>query len=121
MIDRRSGVIVTMSSAAARQPADSSAAYATAKAGVIAFTRHLAKEAGPRGVRVNCISPSAIVNEKMDTWLSERQRQQVGRAFPLQRLGQPDDVASAALFLASSASSWITGVILDVAGGMIMV
>jgi 3-oxoacyl-[acyl-carrier protein] reductase len=121
MISRRSGVIVTMASAAARQPADSSAAYAAAKAGVIAFTRHLARETGPDGIRVNCISPSAIVNEKMRTWLPEGQWQRVGAAFPLGRLGQPDDVAAAALFLASPASAWITGVVLDVAGGMVMV
>jgi 3-oxoacyl-[acyl-carrier protein] reductase len=121
MIDRRSGAILTMSSAAARQAADSSAAYAAAKGGVIAFSRHLAREIGPRGVRVNCIAPSAIVNDKMRTWLTEEQQQQVGCAFPLRRLGQPDDVAAAALFLVSSASSWITGVVLDIAGGMIMV
>jgi len=84
MIARHRGVIITMSSAAARQAAKSSAAYAAAKSGVIAFSRHLAA------------------------------------AFPLGRLGQPEDVAAASLFLASSASSWITGVTLDIAGGKVM-
>jgi 3-oxoacyl-[acyl-carrier protein] reductase len=121
MVARHSGVIITMSSAAARQPARSSAAYAAAKAGVIAFTRHLANEVARDGVRVNCIAPSAIENDKMRSWVPADQRAALGATFPLGRIGQPEDVASAALFLASSAASWITGVTLDVAGGKIMV
>jgi 3-oxoacyl-[acyl-carrier protein] reductase len=120
MIARRSGVIITMASAAARQAAQSSAAYAAAKAGVVAFSRHLAAEFGPDGVRVNCIAPSAIENDKMRSWVPEAQRKALGETFPLGRIGQPQDVAAATLFLASSASSWITGVTLDVAGGKVM-
>jgi 3-oxoacyl-[acyl-carrier protein] reductase len=120
MIERRRGSIITMSSAAARQAAQSNAAYASAKAGVIAFTRHLANEVGPDGVRVNCIAPSAIENERLLTWTTEEQRQQLAASFPLRRIGRPDDVAAATLFLASEASSWITGITLDVAGGKIM-
>jgi 3-oxoacyl-[acyl-carrier protein] reductase len=121
MIERHGGSIVTMSSAAARQAARSNAAYAAAKAGVIAFTRHLANELGPQGIRVNCLAPSATENERMRAWMTEEQRAELASSFPLRRIGQPEDVASAALFLASEASSWITGVTLDVAGGMIMV
>lgn len=121
MIAHHSGAIITMASAGARLPFVSEAAYSAAKAGVIAFTRHLAKEVGSQGIRVNCISPCTIANDKTRTWLPEEQWQQAGAAFPLGRLGQPDDVAAAALFLASAASAWITGVILDVAGGMVMV
>jgi 3-oxoacyl-[acyl-carrier protein] reductase len=121
MIDRHSGVIITMASAAARQPAKSSAAYAAAKAGVVAFSRHLANEYGQEGIRVNCIAPSAIENERMRSWVDEDGRKAMGAMFPLGRIGQPDDVAAAALFLGSSASSWITGVTLDVAGGKVMV
>jgi 3-oxoacyl-[acyl-carrier protein] reductase len=121
MIERQGGSIVTMSSAAARQAARSSAGYAAAKAGVIAFTRHLANEIGPEGIRVNCIAPSATENERMRAWTTEEQRAQLASSFPLRRIGQPEDVAAAALFLASGASSWITGVTLDVAGGKIMV
>jgi 3-oxoacyl-[acyl-carrier protein] reductase len=120
MIERHRGSIVTMSSAAARQAAHSNAAYAAAKAGVIAYTRHLANELGPDGLRVNCVAPSAVENERMRAWTTEEQRQQLGASFPLRRIGRPDDVAAATLFLASDASSWITGVTLDIAGGKIM-
>jgi 3-oxoacyl-[acyl-carrier protein] reductase len=121
MLERGRGSIITMSSAAARQAARSNAAYAAAKAGVVALTRHLAAEMGPSGVRVNCIAPSAVENERMRSWTTEEQRQELGASFPLRRIGQPEDVAAAALFLASDASAWITGVTLDVAGGKIMV
>jgi 3-oxoacyl-[acyl-carrier protein] reductase len=120
MLVQHSGVIITMSSAAARQAAKSSAAYASAKAGVIAFSRHLAGEYAHEGIRINCIAPSAIENDKMRSWVPEEQRRVLAAAFPLGRIGQPEDVAAATLFLASSASSWITGVTLDVAGGKIM-
>jgi 3-oxoacyl-[acyl-carrier protein] reductase len=120
MTGRGSGAIVLMSSAAARQAARSAAGYAAAKAGVIALSRHLAGELGPRGIRVNCIAPSATENEKMRAWMSADQRSALGASFPLGRIGQPDDVAAAALFLASDASAWITGSTLDVAGGKIM-
>ena len=121
MIARHRGSIITMSSAAARQPARSNAAYAAAKAGVVAFTRHLANEVAPDGVRVNCIAPSAVENDRLKTWTTEEERRTLAQSFPLRRIGQPDDVAAAALFLASDASSWITGVTVDVAGGKIMV
>jgi 3-oxoacyl-[acyl-carrier protein] reductase len=120
MLDRNSGVIITMASSAARQAAKSSAAYAAAKAGVVALTRHLAGEFGNAGIRVNCIAPSAVENDRMRSWLAEEQRVALGASFPLGRIGQPEDVAAATLFLASDASSWITGVTLDVAGGKVM-
>jgi 3-oxoacyl-[acyl-carrier protein] reductase len=121
MIARRSGVIITMSSAAARQPARSSAAYAAAKGGVVAFSRHLANEVAGDGIRVNCLAPSAVENDKMRSSTTPDVRAAIGASIPLGRIGQPEDIAAAALFLASPASSWITGVTLDVAGGKIMV
>jgi 3-oxoacyl-[acyl-carrier protein] reductase len=121
MLERGTGVIITMASAAARQPAQSSAAYAAAKAGVIALTRHLAVEVGPRGVRLNCIAPSAVVNDRMRAWVPEDERREMGESFPLRRLGEPEDIAGAACFLASTASSWITGVTLDISGGKVIV
>jgi 3-oxoacyl-[acyl-carrier protein] reductase len=120
MLERGRGTIITMASAAARQAARSAAGYAAAKAGVIAFTRHLAGEYAPRGIRANCLAPSAVENDKMRTWMTAEQRAELGASFPLRRIGQPEDVAAAALFLASDASSWITGATLDIAGGKIM-
>jgi 3-oxoacyl-[acyl-carrier protein] reductase len=120
MVDQGSGAIITMSSAAGRQAAGSSAAYASAKAGVVAFTRHLAAEVAPQGVRVNCLAPSSVENDRMRAWLPEEERRRLGDTFPLRRIGQPDDVAAATLFLASQASSWITGITLDIAGGKVM-
>ena len=120
MVERHHGSIITMSSAATRQASQSNAAYAAAKAGVIALTRHLANEVALQGLRVNCIAPSAIEHDRMRAWTTQEQRRQLADFFPLRRIGQPTDVAAAALFLASDASSWITGITLDVAGGKTM-
>lgn len=120
MTERGRGAIITMASSAARQAARSAAGYAAAKAGVIAFTRHLAGEMAPRGIRANCVAPSATENDRMRAWMTADQRAALAASFPLGRLGQPDDVAAATLFLASDASSWITGATLDIAGGKIM-
>jgi 3-oxoacyl-[acyl-carrier protein] reductase len=112
------GAVVTMSSAAARQPAKSSAAYATAKGAVITLTRHVAAEVAPSGVRINCLAPSAIVTEKLAA-APEHVRKELAATFPLRRLGHCEDVVGAALFLLSNASGWITGATLDIAGGKI--
>jgi 3-oxoacyl-[acyl-carrier protein] reductase len=121
MVERGHGSIVTMSSSAGRQPAHSNAAYAAAKAGVVAFTRHLANEVAPDGVRVNCVAPSSIETERLRSWTTPEVRRQLAESFPLRRIGRPGDVAAATLFLASDASSWITGTTLDIAGGKIMI
>jgi len=123
MILRRRGAIVTMASTAGRQAGGgpgASAAYGAAKAGVIMFTRQTAVEAGPSGVRINCVAPSAIMTEANLRRIPEATRQEMTASFPLRRLGEPDDVARAAVFLLSDASAWITGVALDVTGGRVM-
>jgi 3-oxoacyl-[acyl-carrier protein] reductase len=114
------GSVVTMASAAGRLPSRANVGYAVAKAGVVMLTRHLAVELGPYGIRVNAISPSAIRNEKMSAAMTPEQIDGLGRTFPLGRVGEPDDVASAAMFLASEASGWITGMVLDVSGGKVV-
>ena len=120
MLAQRSGSVITMASTAGRLPAGASAAYAAAKAGVLMLTRQVALETASSGVRVNCIAPGAVHTERTDAQMPAEIQQRVAAAHPLGRLGTPDDVAQAALFLASDASSWITGQTLDVSGGRVM-
>ncbi|MEZ0090522.1 SDR family NAD(P)-dependent oxidoreductase [Streptacidiphilus sp. EB129] len=119
MLERGHGSIVTMSSAAGRQSSQANAAYAAAKAGVVMFTRHLAAEAGPRGVRVNCLAPGTVRTEKIAARMPEEVQQAVAARHPLARLGTPEDCAAAALFLFSDASSWLTGLTVDISGGLV--
>ena len=120
MIQRRRGSIVTMSSSAGRLPSEASAPYAASKAGIDMFSRHLAKEVGRHGVRVNCLAPAGVRTERMKRRMPEAVHRQAAARVPLGRMGMPEDVALATLFLASDSSSWITGVTLDVAGGKTM-
>jgi 3-oxoacyl-[acyl-carrier protein] reductase len=120
MIERNRGSIITVTSAAARKPGGAPIAYAAAKAGIIAFSQQVANEVGPAGVRVNCLSPSTVLNEHMELAIPAETQRQMAEMYPLRRLGVPTDVAQAALFLASDASSWITGITLDIAGGQVM-
>ena len=120
MRSRGHGNIILMSSAAGRLISQASAAYGAAQAATLMLMRHLAQELGPAGVRVNAIAPSIIRNERMERGMPAEVQQRVAQSLPLRRLGEPRDIASAALFLASEASSWITGHTLDVAGGKVM-
>ncbi|SHN36002.1 SDR family NAD(P)-dependent oxidoreductase [Actinacidiphila paucisporea] len=120
MIAERRGSVVTMASTAGRLPGGASAAYAAAKAGVLMLTRQMALENASSGVRVNCLAPGAVRTERTAAEMPAEIQQQVAAAHPLGRLGEPADVAQAALFLASDASSWMTGQTLDVSGGRVM-
>jgi 3-oxoacyl-[acyl-carrier protein] reductase len=118
MKHRGRGDILTISSAAgSRAHAGSPIAYAAAKAGIVILTRNLALQAGPHGIRVNCISPETILTEGNKERIPEMLRERLAELHPLKRLGTPEDVAGAALFLVSEDAGWITGVVLDVAGG----
>jgi 3-oxoacyl-[acyl-carrier protein] reductase len=119
MLDRGSGSILTMSSAAGRQPSQANLAYGVANAGLVMLTRHLATEIGPHGVRINTLAPSSIRTEKVAARMPPAVQEQVAALHPLRRLGTPDDVAQVALFLASDAACWLTGLTIDVAGGRI--
>src|SRR6266542_2049982 len=103
------------------QPLGAPTGYAVAKAGVVRLTQEVAREVARHGVRVNCVSPSTIVTERTDRVIPAERRAQLTAMHPLGRLGTPDDVACAVLFLASECSSWITGITLDIAGGQIMI
>lgn len=115
---RRRGRIVTMSSLAGHRPHPRSPVpYAAAKAGIEMLTRDLAMQAGPYGVRVNAIAPETILTERNRRQIPEQLQRELAERHPLRRLGTPDDVAGAALFLVSEDSAWITGVVLVVDGG----
>ena len=121
MKERRRGCIVTMSSAAARRPnAGAPIAYAAAKAGIELLTQDLAAQAGPFGIRVNCIAPETILTEANQRQIPDAIQEELRATHPIRRLGTPEDVAHAALFLVSEASSWISGIVVDVAGGSVL-
>jgi 3-oxoacyl-[acyl-carrier protein] reductase len=120
MIEQGTGTIITMSSTAGRRPGGANIAYAAAKAGVVMYTQHLANEVGRHGIRVNCLAPSAVLNDRMRQYMSAEQLEELAAGYPLGRLGHPDDIAQAVLYLASDASSWITGVTLDLTGGRVV-
>src|SRR5215211_3608496 len=118
---RGRGSIITMSSAAARRPtAFSPVPYAAAKAGIQLLTQAAAAQAGPSGVRVNCIAPETILTERNDAQIPAAVQTKLVEEHPVRRLGTPDDVAQAALYLASDAAAWVSGIVLDVAGGSIL-
>ena len=119
---RGSGAIITISSAAGRRAsARTLVAYGAAKAGVQIFTQDLAAQAGPAGIRANCLAPETILTETNEAWVTGEQRDTLINMHPVRRLGTPEDVARAALFLASEESGWISGVVLDIAGGATLV
>jgi 3-oxoacyl-[acyl-carrier protein] reductase len=122
MKQRGHGTIITMSSAAGRRASlYTLVAYGAAKAAVQLFTQDLAAQVGPAGIRANCLAPETIRTEANEAWITPEQRERLIQIHPVRRLGTPDDVARAALFLASDASGWISGVVLDVAGGAVLV
>jgi 3-oxoacyl-[acyl-carrier protein] reductase len=118
LLERR-GAVLTMSSAAGRQPSQANLAYGAANAGLVMLTRQLATELGPRGVRVNALAPSSVRTEKVARQMPPQVQEQVADLHPLRRLGTMEDVAQAALFLASDAAAYLTGLTVDVSGGRV--
>jgi 3-oxoacyl-[acyl-carrier protein] reductase len=121
MKERRRGSIITISSAAGRRPHPRSPIpYSVAKAGIELMSQDVAAQAGPYGIRVNCIAPETILTQRNLERIPKEQLASLVDAHPLKRLGTPEDVAQAAVFLVSREAGWITGVVLDVAGGAVM-
>lgn len=119
MIKRRSGRIINMASVVGLNGNKGQANYAASKAGLIALTKSVAKELGSRNILVNAIAPGFIETE-MTAAMTPDARAALTGLIPLERLGKPDDVAAAVVFLASDHASYITGQVIVVDGGMVM-
>ena len=118
MVAERSGAIVNVTSISAFRPSPDLVHYSVAKAGLEMLTRSAAVELGPKGIRVNAVAPGVIWREGIEAAWPEGVVAYRAKA-PLGRIGQPEDVADACLFLASAAARWITGVTLVVDGGVL--
>lgn len=132
MIASGSGRVVNVISDAARVGQEREVAYSAAKGGVATFTKSIAREVGPAGITVNAVSPAATNSPMRQHALKEieakigaerlaEREQKVKRAYPMRRIGEPEDVAAAVVFLCSSAARHVTGQILSVNGGYSMV
>ena len=119
MIRQKSGRIINISSVVGLVGNAGQANYAAAKAGILGFTKTIAKEVGARGITVNAIAPGFITTD-MTAQIPEKNQQQLLDLIPLRHFGSPEDVADAVCFLASDAARYITGQTFQVDGGMVM-
>jgi len=119
MIRQKYGVIVSIASVVGLMGNIGQANYAASKAGIIGFTKSMAKELGSINIRVNAVAPG-FIQSKMTEAMTEEARENLFRMIPLGSLGEPADVANAVVFLASSAARYITGQVLQVDGGLYM-
>lgn len=119
MMSQRSGKIINISSIAGMTGNAGQTNYAASKAGMIGFTKSLAKELGSRNIQVNAVAPGFIETE-MTAALNEEQRKKLADMIPLRRTGKPDEVGAVVRFLASPESDYITGQVICVDGGMVM-
>jgi 3-oxoacyl-[acyl-carrier protein] reductase len=120
MMKRRHGRIIAITSIVGVTGNPGQANYAASKAGMIGFTKSIAAELASRGITANCVAPGFIVSPMTDA-LNDTQKEAITKDIPAARLGQPDDIAAAVLYLASDEASYITGQTLHVNGGMAMI
>lgn len=118
MLKEHSGVIINLSSMWGEVGASCEVVYSACKAGIIGFTKALAKELGPSGIRVNCVSPG-VIRTDMNSELTEEDLSRLSDETPLLRIGTPNDVGRMIAFLASDSASFITGQVVSVNGGII--
>lgn len=116
MLQQHAGNIINITSVWGQTGASCEVDYSVTKGGIIAFTKALAKEVAPSGIRVNAVSPG-VIDTEMNAHLSEEDRKELAEETPLQRIGKPEEVADAVLFLASERAAFITGQVLPVNGG----
>ena len=119
MMKKRSGKIINMTSVSGIMGNIGQTNYSAAKAGVIGFTKSLAREMASRGITVNAVAPGFIATD-MTAAMPEKAQAQVVGSIPLGKMGQPEDIANAVVFLASDKASYITGQVVNVDGGMVM-
>ena len=119
---QKSGSIICISSVSAQRGGGilGGPHYSAAKAGVLGLARAMAREFGPESIRVNCITPGLIGTDIIKGKLTEEKKAEIADTIPLARLGRADDIAGACVFLASSLSTYCTGITLDVNGGMLI-
>jgi NAD(P)-dependent dehydrogenase (short-subunit alcohol dehydrogenase family) len=119
MIERKSGSIINIASVAGLRPQPGGLLYSLTKAALIMMTRSWAQEFGPHNIRVNAIAPGLVQTDLSEFfWKDDTRRRQYESATPLQRIGQPDEIAGLALYLASDEASFVTGQVLVADGGM---
>lgn len=119
MMKARQGRIISIASVVGLMGNAGQTNYAAAKAGIMGFSKSLAREVGPRGITVNVVAPG-FIDTDMTRALPEEQRAALTSQIPLQRLGEPEDIAKTVAFLASDDASYITGQTISVNGGMVM-
>ena len=119
MISRQQGAIVNVSSMWGEVGASCEVAYSATKAALIGMTKALAKEVGPSGVRVNCVTPG-VIDTDMNAQLTDADREELADETPLGRIGEAEEVAKTILFLCGEGASFITGQVLGVSGGRVI-
>ncbi len=119
MISRKSGCILNVSSMWGRTGASCEVAYSASKAALIGFTKALAKELGPSGIRVNCVAPG-VIDTAMNAALTPEDISSLAEQTPLMRIGTPEEIAELLFFLASPQSSFITGQVIGADGGFVI-
>ncbi len=122
MRERRAGSIVCMSSVSAQRGGGifGGPHYSAAKAGVLGLAKAMARELGPDGIRVNCVTPGLVQTDITGDKLTPEMKAEIAAGIPLNRLGEARDIAGAYLFLASDLSGYVTGAVIDVNGGMLI-